>query len=239
MKKPKNKIYFSKAPIKEAVCTFSFKEKLSPDERKKFVNLCSNDDFSEIQKQNLVNFLIKGLESEVITDVGYVLTSTNGDKKIQIQPNQIVIHKLGKYTKWSDFSVQVNVGLNYLNKLAESTITSISIKKVNSFSFNKEDNLSTYFSHLDDDEFFSTDDNLTVQTTKKIGQTTILSKLSIKELNKNKNVILENSVTTNLTQEKYKSTDKEKLFSILNKNNDDLYNAFFASIENPLFDKIK
>lgn len=229
-----NKTYFKNPPIKEVVCDITFKGKLNNDTLNQLIQQNLLDTVYKIEeKQNMISFNLVPGNPTITQEVGYRLKNLEGNKILDIRPNGISVHRLGKYSNWTEFKKQVFTPLNKFNLTKLVEINHIVLKKVNSFILDSNSNLYEYFNYLPnlkkESNYFSNQD-VHIQFDKRINdKTLIFLKISSKKIGDTKlNVIIE--IWSNIRLENQK-TDEGFLEEILSETNNEMYKIFISTLK--------
>ena len=238
-----NKIYFKNAPIKEVVFTCNFKENLTQKEVSELVRKLAppNAPYELIEEDTVISIQFVS-EPKFVKGISTTIKSLEGDKIVQFNVNSISIHRLGKYTKWSDFSEQVIQVLKELKNSRE--IQTVSMKKVNSFRINSSDRPSEYFNYypfISNDDYFINDHLAELQLGKKLNEySNIFLKFSNKSTPKAyQNIIFEIWTRINLTGQRIYTNNIEEIKESMSFYNNEMYKTFISVLKNKAKDIIK
>jgi len=237
----KNKIYFNNAPIKEAVCTFQFAEKIEPDEIEAITDSLKTSYVSK-EIQTLVSIQIdpKSPSPKILNSDKTILKNSIGNEIVDIHSNSISIHKLGRYTKWSDFSKQI---IHVLKKSSGVKINSIFLKKINSFTIDNNEKISDYFNYVSETfpSYFLEREMNNFNLSKRLKKhSTLFLKFSQKLLNEeSQNIIIELSVNINLSTENITTNAIDEIEESLLYYNNEIYNAFISILKEKAISQIK
>jgi uncharacterized protein (TIGR04255 family) len=220
-----SKVYLKKAPIKEAVCSFSFNEKISINIIEEYKQIMQKKEAYDELTIKFVNLIMEGESPKAFLEQGIQLITKDKGFYLRLSPNNISIHQLGTYTRWSDFSNKVKNAWTILTSLKNITPNNVSLKKINSFSFSLNDNLSDFFCGIPNlnNNFFFFNNNFNLNYSKILENTNINANISLKEIIEKKHVTLDLSANTQITNLIEQRVD---VFHILDQNNELLYNAF-------------
>ena len=237
-----DKIYFENAPIKEAVCTFTFKDKTSIYDLESIVNkLLSKSNYDSKEIKNVVTIQMAP-KIEATEERLYSLKNKEGDKRIQLQPNGFSIHKLGRYSKWSDFSTQVFEAINLIKSDYKNGLINISLKKINSITLDNKLSPRTYFNYFpeytNNDSFFK--DGFNLLFNKKIKDNSqIFLRINNKSIGDKQNIIIDLWCTINATKNNLYLDDKNKIKELLYFHNNEMYKAFLSVLKQEGINLIK
>lgn len=239
-----NKIYFQNAPIKEVFCIFNFKENLTQNEVKMLVvKLTAPNAPYEIIEENPIISIQFVSEPKFVKGIKTTLKSIEGDKIVQLNTNSISIHRLGKYTKWSDFSEQV---IQVLSKLEKSRkLQSISMKKINSFRIDSSEIPSEYFNYYPsistNDDYFIKDHLTHLQLSKKLSDhSNIHLKFNNRATtNDYQNIVFEIWTSINLTKLRIYTNSIEDIKKSMSVYNNEMYKSFISVLKKKAKDMIK
>lgn len=234
------KTYFNKAPLKEVACIFNFSKGLSKIEITKLIesHLHSNI-YTEKEEKRFTNLLL-GSTPQIVEDTAFILKNKQGNKILRINSRAISVHQLGKYSRWSEYSRQVYSTIDILFEHKLINIEHIFLKKVNSFMFDLDEDLTEHFNYypsISTDDYFSNDDTHFLLNKKIRDLSQIFLRLSTKKIgDKNYNVIME--IMTNIVFGK-KSQSSDDIKKTLTFHNNEMYKAFVSSLKTKAINLIK
>lgn len=236
----KNKIYIKTPPVKEVVCNFFFSKDIGDEAIKKIRDVYAKENTYDLDSVNLVNFSIDSNghpSAHVLNRIN--LSSKDKSFVVKIGYNNISFHQLGSYTKWSDFSPKIKDTWFSLSNIIDLDINSVSIKKINTFSFDSNINLSDYFNGMPQisKSFFFEDSEFSVNYNKLSKSSFIELLFFCKKTSDQLNIVLTNAINTQIEyMDKSISFD---LFQLLSDNNDVLYDVFVSVLTKEYFSQLQ
>lgn len=145
-----DRILFDNNKIVEALCQFTFR---SPQDNTIYGQywdiLQATTTYNTKENISAISFTVSGGDPGIAPTLMNAMRYANStkDKIIQLQSNNISIHKVKNYQKWELFKIDIDDAIKSFNKVANKTIISrIDLRAINVFDFPVADfNLSDYF----------------------------------------------------------------------------------------------